>query len=85
MTAYSYQLVYRGQAEAEGVNTDHEYATVAEFGAAYARILDDGDGPPLPYPLELRVWAGDDTGRNPDFVHTRIRRRQRALSGAAAS
>jgi hypothetical protein len=75
MATFAYQLVYRGQVTTEGVAYDQQGMTVDKFAATFGALLDqDPDATPLPHPVELRVWAGEDTSGAPDAVHVRRRR-----------
>lgn len=75
MATFAYKVMYRGEVTAEGLATHQPYATANKFAAEFGALLDTNpDSPPLPHPVELRVWAGEDTDRDPDAVHVRRRR-----------
>lgn len=80
---YSYALVSPGREPSTGVTYDSPYETALEFGQVYGRLLDE-QGPPLPFPVTLHVWAGCDTSRDPDFVHVRRRVRNRRLEAVGS-
>jgi hypothetical protein len=74
-STYAYRLVYRGETRTEGVAFNQTDMTADVFAATFGALLDqDPDATPLPHPVELRVWAGEDTSGAPDAVHVRRRR-----------
>ncbi len=77
---YSYRLVSPGRETTEGTVYDSPHASVEAFGRDYADVLDT-QGPPLPYPVTLHVWQGEDISRDADFMYVR-RRRSRTLAVA---
>ena len=85
MATFAYKLMYRGEPRTEGVAFDQPHESADEFAAAFGALLERDDSRPLPYPVELHVWVGENTGRRPDAVHVRRRRvRGRQLEAVAS-
>ncbi|WP_045740823.1 hypothetical protein [Actinoplanes rectilineatus] len=82
---YSYEVVSRGQDTVRDTTYDAPQSTPREFAKAYGARL-DVTRPPMPHPVTVRVWAGADIDRDPDYVleHTLRRNRGRALSAVAS-